>query len=160
MLELIQQENKKIEPNLDFDINRFKDDTNARFVLFYYDETIKRNKFDVIKVSKCSAETMMYITEHNYRGDVDTSVNGVLPLFVVNFPYPLYGLSVKYRKIVDGFDTYLSIKSPITFKLKGKEDRLCYDVHIKEYSDITNMCNDEFLSSSFKKAMKLEIPNI
>lgn len=159
MLELIQQENIKIEPHIDFNVDKFKCEDNNKFVVFCYDEKVKRNRYEILCIRKCSVETLDKLNEESYRGNIETSLNGVLPLFVFNFPYPLYSLIVKYRKVVDGFDTYISMRSPITFKLKGKEDRLCFDVHIKEYSDITTLCNDEFLTSNFKKAVKIEIPN-
>ncbi|MGL5714041.1 MAG: hypothetical protein ACRCX2_13550 [Paraclostridium sp.] len=161
-MNIIKQVNIKIERAIDFDIDDFKKVDSNKFVLFYFDKTIGRNRYSVHTVKKSSSVEELYdtLTDNNYRGNIQLSSHGLVPLFVSNFPYPLYEVELHYVDVKEDRCIYKKLTAPLSFKLKDKEDRLCFDVSIKSYDDVTNMINDNWYSKCHKKAMKVELPLI
>lgn len=161
MIEMIRQENKRIEPCLDFDVEDFKR-IGGKFVLFYFDKDKSRNRYEILSIKKLSEEYRAVLNMSEYRGNITVEGFGLMPLFVNGFNFPLYSVDIKYKVVdIESCSTrYISVNSPISFKLKDKEDRLCFDAVVKTYNDITLMVNDNYTTKVVKKAFKVEIPNI
>lgn len=158
VVELIRQENRKIEPNLDF---MFEDwlSSDGKYVVFYFDESVMRNRYKIESLKR-NGKFLNIVEFDNYRGHVNIDGFGSLPLFVNGFTYPLYTVDVKYR-VVDKKKCrteYISVYSPISFKLKDKEDRLCFDAVVKTFPDLPMLINDNWMTRTVKKAYKVEIP--
>ena len=154
---LIKQSNIKIKINPTFDVKEFKEDELSRYVLFYYDKNVNRNRYDVKSIKKTHPRTLEMMTESTYRGEVTIEGYGNLPLFVLGFDYPLYAVELYYQHTSSTNQWYSYIKSPLSFKLKNKEDRLCYDVVVYEYNDLTDLANNKWRSKKHIKAKKIEI---
>lgn len=159
-MEMIKQENVKIEPSVDFEIDKWLQ-SNGKFVLFFFDESNKRNRYSIESLKKFS-EPSKLLEEWSYRGHINVDGHGTIPLFEQGFKYPLYSVNLSYciSDMKKCTTEYLSISSPISFKLKDKEDRLCFDVILKKYTDLTSLINDSWSSRTLRKAYKVEIPDI
>lgn len=160
VIEMIKQENIKIEPSVDFEIDKWLK-SGGKFVLFFFDENSKRNRYSIESLKKYN-DSHKLIDEWTYRGHIVVDGHGSIPLFEQGFKYPLYSVNLSYciTNMQKCSTEYLSISSPISFKLKDKEDRLCFDVMLKKYSDLTSLLNDSWSSRTLKKAYKVEIPDI
>lgn len=160
VIELIRQENRKIEPDIDFMVDEWITGGD-KYVVFYFDEEVKRNRYKIESLKR-NGKFRDTLKHSNYRGHVNVDGFGILPLFVEGFTYPLYTIDLKYRVVdKDKCKTeYISVYSPISFKLKDKEDRLCFDAVVKTFVDLPMLINDNWLTRTVKKAYKVEIPNI
>ena len=157
---LIKQTNSRIVPDVYMNLVEFIGDEKSKYVLFYYDEKVKRNRYKVKSIKMSTPEECSALTEDNYRGEVEIEGYGKLPLFTIGFNFPLYGVELLYQHTKDNMSWYSVIKSPISFKLKDKEDRLCFDVVTYEYDDLPDVMVDRWTTKKCTKALKVKIDPI
>ena len=131
-----------------------------------YNRLRHRNIYDIITVGnfvkkyEIDVESKESMSKIIYRGMIPSndSEEGQINLFTYDFIYPVHQIdTVKLVPNKKGGDEYWRIVSPVSYRLKGKMERLAYDVSVCIYDDIAECLSgaESFRLKFYKKALKV-----
>ena len=139
----------------EYEVFAFGDvESNEEFSIFYYSEEVNRNKFVTRNRADVTDEEVAKLEEYKYRGHI--TVKGVYqPLFVKDFIYPLHSV-----RVIRKTDLLIEeIVAPISFQLKGSNNKLCFGVEFRKYKSMESLINKDILNYSYRKAYQLVFPS-